>query len=57
MNLLVVARICFYKCSLYEVKAFDMMDNGTNIESVDSGIIHITLNLFHATVLNFIMSV
>ena len=57
MNLLIVAHICFHKCSLYEVEAFDMIDNGTSIDSVDNDIIHITLNLFHATVSNFIRSV
>ena len=57
MNLLIVARIFFHKCSLYEVEAFDMMDNGNSIDSVDSDIIHITLNLFHATVSNFVRSI
>ena len=56
MNLLIVALIFFHKCSLYEVEAFDMMDNGTSIDSVDSDIFHISLNMFYATVSNSIRS-
>ena len=53
MKLLIVALICFHKCSLYEFEAFDMMENGTSVDSVNRDIFHISLNLFYATVSNF----
>ena len=53
MNLLIMSLIFFHKCSLYEVEAFDMMENGTSIDSVDSDIFHISLSLFYSIVSNF----